>query len=106
MELTNEQQAVIHDCMKTILNAPFIEDPEFQTRLGIDRKELRGVIDRWPHLDDSLPDSDDSIAINNCLNELAYGIPMTDTEWSTWLGFSRDEVRAVLDKWKKAAAIR
>ena len=99
-KLTEEQRAVIYDCMNTVLKAPFIEDPEFQTRLGIGRKQLKAVIDRWPRLQDSSPDSEDSIAINNCLNELAYGIPMTDAEWSNWLNSSRDEVRIVFHEWK------
>lgn len=38
------------------------------------------------------------IMINNCLNEICYGIDIDGAEFDTRLGFARDEVQTLLQK--------
>jgi hypothetical protein len=67
--------------MNAILRGRFLEG-EFQTRLGIEPKELEEIAGAYPNIGDSDDDSNAAIAINNCLNEVCHGISFTDRDWS------------------------
>lgn len=101
-QLSPKDQKIIRDCLNSILEGSLIEDWEFHTRLGLTRRELRKVLERWPELDDSLSDSCDAIAINNCLNEVCHGVRMSEEEWKTWFDNSRSEVERVYLDWMKS----
>ena len=64
--LSKDEKEIVLQCMKAIADGPEIEDWEFQTRLGIVRPALRRIIAMWPEIDDSLDNSDEFLAINNC----------------------------------------
>jgi hypothetical protein len=81
--------------MTAILDGPFIEDPEFQTRLGLNRLELRQVL-ATQSLD--LSDLPTRLGVNNCLNEIANGVRLSSAEWEHRIGVSKDDVRSVLQK--------
>src|SRR5207244_1060743 len=83
-ELSEQEQGVVLQCLSAILNGPFIDDWEFQTRLGIDRTAVLEVLAAWPNLDDADPGSATSLAINNCMNEALHGVEITPDEWSRW----------------------
>src|SRR5882762_5924112 len=74
-----ERKAIVLQCMKAIADGPEIEDWEFHTRLGIVRPTLRRVISLWPGIDDGSDDSDEFLAINNCLNEICHGVDIPPT---------------------------
>ncbi len=42
--------------------------------------------------------TDELIMINNCLNEIGNGIDVDDAEFGTRLGFTREEVRTLLQR--------
>jgi hypothetical protein len=95
----SEKETVLQ-CMRLILDETrLIEDPEFQTRLGIDRDQLRSIITAWPELDDLITDagSDAVLAINNCLNEACYGLNINERLERKY-SVPHDEVRAVFNK--------
>ncbi len=87
--------------MRVIADGQYIDDSEFQTRLGIDRLALRRVIEKWPHLDDSQSDSDQFVAINNCLNEVCHGIAISPEDWGKWFRETRDEVVETYRDWAR-----
>jgi len=78
-ELSPSEKAIVLQCMKAIADGPEIEDWEFHTRLGIVRPTLRRVISLWPGIDDGSDDSDEFLAINNCLNEICHGVDIPPT---------------------------
>jgi len=78
-ELSPSEKAIVLQCMKAIADGPEIEDWEFHTRLGIVRPTLRRVISLWPEIDDGSDDSDEFLAINNCLNEICHGVDIPPT---------------------------
>ena len=94
----SEQQAVLR-CMKAIAEGPFIDDWEFRTRLGIDRATLRQVLSHWPHIVDAGDDSDECLAINNCMNEVSNGLRFSNYEWEKWFTQSRAEIADIYAKW-------
>lgn len=100
-KLTEQEQRLILEAMTAILNGPYIDDAEFQTRLGIDRLQLREVLDTWPVIEDDNEDSHACIAINNCMNEVCYGIEISSAAWSKWFTAPRSDVAAVYARWAK-----
>jgi hypothetical protein len=102
-QLGEADKDVVRACMIAIMEGPWIDDWEFQTRLGIDRDELRGLISAWPLLDDTAEDSPARLAINNCMNEVCHGVPIAAEQWDRWFIVSRDQIRATYARWAKLA---
>jgi hypothetical protein len=105
-QLPSNSKEVVFQCMKAILNGPFIDDFEFHARLGIDRETLKSILSRWPNLDDSEDSSDESLAVNNCLNEVCYGLDISEGEWSKWFNVARTEIERVYKEWASKRARR
>lgn len=99
-QLTHNEKQIIFQCMNAMLKGNFLEQ-EFQTRLGIDEKDLTKVIDSFPEIDDSEGNSNETLAINNCLNEVCYGIRFSENEWLKWVTVNRDEVVKTYRNWAK-----
>ena len=97
--LTTEQSTVLQ-CMKVILESDLLDDADFQTRLGVDKQQLREVIADWPLLNDADAASNTSLAINNCLNEICYGVNVNDDTLEQRYGISRHTVDQIYQKWK------
>jgi hypothetical protein len=83
--------------MIAILDGPFIDDWELSIRGGFDRAELRSLISRWR--DVCIIRDDEDLIVNNCLNEICHGLPLTEAEWKEWIGYPKEEVCSVLEKW-------
>jgi hypothetical protein len=98
-ELSRNEKEIVLQCMKAIADGPEIEEWEFHTRLGIVRPSLRRIISQWPAIDDSSDNSDEFLAINNCLNEVCHGVKMPDTEWRKWFAQPKDEIIKTYNKW-------
>jgi len=85
--------------MRAIADGLEIEDWEFQTRLGIARPALRRVISLWPQIDDGSDESDEFLAINNCLNEICHGVDIPPTEWEKRFAQPKDDIKPTYVKW-------
>ena len=101
-DLTETERLIIFQCMQLILESDLLENAEFQTRLGIDRQELRQVIATWPQLDDVNTTSNANVAMNNCLNEVCYGIDVDDDTLQYRYGIHRQTAKQVYDKLRLA----
>ena len=97
--LSQTDQQIILECLKAILEGPFIDSVEFQTRIGINRDDLSQVIQAWPNIDDSNEDSTEVLALNNCMNEVCNGLDISDRDWSHWFRVGRKEVCEVYSRW-------
>lgn len=84
--------------MKAMLEGNFLEH-EFHTRLGVNEDDLKKIISDFPDIDDSKDDYNGTIAINNCLNEVCYGIDFSENDWSRWFTVSRNEIVETYKKW-------
>jgi len=100
-DMTEAYRKIARACMSAILEGPFIDEWEFHSRLGITRGELRAALERWPNLDDSVSDSADTLAVNNCLNEVCNGITIADEAWSQWFSVKRAAVKGAHQAWKR-----
>lgn len=110
-EMTEPEREFIRQSMNAILYGPFVDAAEFQTRLGINRSQLRDVLDAWPALDDDDENGDVCLAINNCLNETLHSGCVDLRVWSGWFTAPKADIAAAYQRWQelkgyKAARVR
>lgn len=98
-ELNPAEKNIVYQCMKIVAETDLIEDPEFRTRLSINRQELYQVIAAWPALTESSNDSVGNLAVNNSLNEVCNGLQIDDILWKQYFIASRQDVSDVCHKW-------
>ena len=67
--------------------------------MGIVRATLRRIISTWPEIDDRAENSEEFLAVNNCLNEVCHGLDMTPAEWRKWFTQPKDEIRRTYAEW-------
>ena len=97
-KLSASEREIIFRCLNAILKGRFLEG-EFHTRLGLEPEELEQIVATYPDIDDLDDNSNEVLAINNCLNEVCHGISFSNREWSQWFSISRSEVDEVYRKW-------
>ena len=100
-KLSESEKQIVFQCMTAMLNGNFLEH-EFQTRLGIDEIELRKIMDDFPNIDDTEDESTATLAINNCLNEVCYGIGFSEKDWKKWFSVEREKIVETYRKWAKS----
>lgn len=98
-QLTEQEQEVVRQAMCAVLNGPYIDDAEFGIRLGLDQSQLREVFDAWPRLEDADDNSNVSLAINNCLNEILYGVYVSPQDWARYFTPPKEDVEAAYEHW-------
>jgi hypothetical protein len=94
--LTERESEVVRSALRASVEGPFFPDWEFQTLMGVERSEMRAVLEAWPEIVD--PEAAD-LAINNALNNL-IGYPH---EWNAWARYSdadRQELAQVFSHWR------
>jgi len=94
-KLSLRDQKIIVQCMSAV--SLLIDEWETHSRLGISRDRLQTLIAEWPNLDDRIEDSDEFLAVNNCLNEVCNGLSID--EWFNLVDASPDEVREAYKNW-------
>ena len=96
--LNKSERTAVRECMQAVLDGSWIDDFEFETRLGFKRESLKVILNGWPLLDDST-NGLVRLAINNCMNEVCNGINISDRDWNTWFTQSPEQVAAAFSKW-------
>jgi len=97
-QLNEQEKQIILESMKAVLESGELEY-EYHSRLGIEEKELKEVIEKFPNLDDSNDGSNDALVINNCLNEICYGMKFTEDKWRKYFTKNYEDVERVYKKW-------
>ncbi|MQW86847.1 hypothetical protein [Sinorhizobium saheli] len=72
---------------------------DIETRFGVTEGEMRGILAKWPDVDDSVDSGPVCLAINNSLNDLLHGLGISDARAVELAGANRTEMRRVYDKW-------
>lgn len=97
-DLDVKEREVVWACLKAAVEGPFFPDWEFHTLFGLERTEVKDVLDSWPDLDESKESV--ALAINNTLVNL-LGYPHDCGEqWSQFISVTELEVARILDKWR------
>ena len=95
--LTDREADIVRAALRASVEGPFFPDWEFQTLMGVERDEMRSVLDAWPQVTDAeIAD----LAINNAFNNL-IGYP--HDEWEAWARYSdanREELARVFSRWR------
>ncbi len=97
--LTQQEQAVIGRALSLILTGRYIPDWDLHPRLGVTREELTLVNARFPYVEQVGDEETVVLSIHNALNEVCYALSIPEKEWEQWFGSSRNEVRAIFEKW-------
>ncbi len=97
-QLTHEEKKIVFACLCAIAKGPFIHTSEISSRCCAERHELYKLIEKWPDIDDS--DGRVWTMLNNVMNEISHGVPISPEECDAWFGVDRDAVTKVFKKWK------
>ena len=97
-DLNAAEQLTVRECLAAAANGPFFPDWEFQTLFGVERSEVRSILDAWPNLDET--NENVLLAINNSMNHL-LGYPHgREREWSQYISARPEDVARILQKWR------
>ncbi len=100
-KLTSEESGIVYQCMLAVYeHHDWIEDWEFSTRLGIERNDVRSVLEAWPNV--AKPDLIVYLAINNSMNEICNGLAINAASWTKEFDFSRSTAVNIYHRWRKA----
>jgi hypothetical protein len=100
-QLDEQEKQIVLTCMKAVLEDDELKF-EHHSRLGIDEQELKEIIEKFPNIDDFDENSNETLAINNCLNEICHGIKFTESQWRKYFDCDREKIREVYEKWAKS----
>jgi hypothetical protein len=95
--LTDRESDIVHAALRASVEGPFFPDWEFRTLMGVQREEMRAVLDAWPTVVDAeIAD----LAINNAFNNL-LGYPHDDwEEWASYSDAEPKELAQVFMRWR------
>jgi len=94
-KLSVNDEEIVLQAMRYIMNDPAFDNGELHTRLGIRRVEMQTVIDQWPDIDYTEYGSIAQLAANNSLNEICHGLFISSHKWSIGFTVSPESVREV-----------
>ena len=97
-DLDPEELDVVRDCLRAAAEGPFFPDWEFSTLFGLERAELKSILQSWPDLNEN----DEVVvrAINNAFNNLlGYPHGLVD-DWPDFIRGDSRELARIYMKWK------
>lgn len=98
-DLNAAELDVVKECLRAVLDGPFFPNWELHALFGLERAEVRKVLQSWPELNQA--GDTVAIAINNSFNNLlGYPVPNEKELWPKFLSVKRSEVARMFDKWK------
>jgi hypothetical protein len=99
-DLDQNEREVVRQCLNAAAYGPFFPDWEFHALFGLERNEVKSVLESWPEPDET--NEDVQLAINNSLSNL-LGYPHgCEKEWPRFVSVSSKEVQKVFKKWRQS----
>lgn len=98
-QLKEEEREVVRQCLRAVVEGSFFPDSEFQTLFGLERAEIKTVLESWPHLDDSQEIV--GLAINNSFVHLLGYPHRRENEWTRFISASETEVTRIFEQWRR-----
>ena len=99
LKLTDRQRIIFEQCLNAVVNGPFIPDGEFQTLMGLDRKEVAFILVAWSEINHESKNV--QFAINNALNNL-LGYPIDYPEqWNKFISIDEKELAGMFAEWRQ-----
>jgi len=97
--LDEKERSVIRECLQATVEGAFYPDWEFGTIFGLERDDVRRILEDWPEVNEA--DHYVLRAINNSLNNLLF-YPAKNKEemWPKLVSATPPEVARILDKWR------
>lgn len=102
-DLTEQEQAVVYDCLRAAAEGPFLAEREFGALFGMGRSEVSSVMRARPRVDRS--DETVSLVISNAIANLLGRTHTMPEERRRWVPASDEEIVAVLGKWHDATVV-
>jgi len=98
-DLEKSDQRNIIQGLKYIYQSGMLDEKEIKKRIGVKLKDLAGVINGFPFIEDA-KGSNGALAINNCLNEVCNDIKFSALDWDEWFTVSHTSMQESYDRWK------
>ena len=98
-DLEENEREIVKQCLRAAVEGPFFPDWEFSTLFGLERDEVRNLLESGTRLDDSTEIV--RIAINNSFNNLTGYPHGCEKEWSKFISVSPQEVLRIFSKWRE-----
>jgi len=98
-DLNAAELDVVQERLRAAVDGPLFPDWELHGLFGLERAEVRKVLQSWPELNEA--DDTVAIAINDSFNNLlGYPVPNKKELWPKFLSVKRGEVARIFDRWK------
>jgi len=95
----HDEKKIIKQCINALLNGKLLYKEEFSTRLGVEEITLEMISKNEAQLYSE--GKDIANVLNNCLNEISYGLSFSKDEWNRHFSFSREEIRTFYEEWRR-----
>ena len=95
-----ESESLLHRAVEVVYSLEAIEDIDFQTRIGLNRDEIHVLLSSWDEITNDVIDSLTASAINNCCNELLFGVRFTDDQWEKHMQCEPKELIKALNAYR------
>jgi hypothetical protein len=98
-----DDERIIRDCLRAAVDGPFFPEWEFQTLIGLERDEVRGVLAKWPGTSDV---EGQTLAVNNVLHTLlGYPHHASGETWHAYIDASPRGVADVYSRWRSGDSL-
>lgn len=91
-------------CVEAVLASTVVPEEEYENRIGCDRHRLEAIIREWPPSKDGDQNSEEFLAVNNCLSEVGYCLEADPWESELHRHVTRDEAELVSSAGSAASA--
>ena len=93
---STEDSAVVRRALEATFQLFAID---FEARMGIPEEAMHRILDEWPNVDDTSDGSDACLAINNALNDLLYGVGVSDELATELTSADRAKLQRIYEAW-------
>jgi len=96
--LSEKDRDVVRQCLRAAVDGPFFPDSEFQTLFGLERTEVKSVLQSWPNLDESQESV--RLAINNSFNNLLGYPHRCERQWPLFISVTEKDAERIFNQWR------
>jgi hypothetical protein len=96
-DLSQFEREIVGQCIRALVDGPFLPDWEFHTLTGLFRPQIAEVAERWSSVDEAIDLH--RRAIHASLATLLYGPIRQFDRWHEYIAADRAEIERIARKW-------
>jgi hypothetical protein len=98
-KISTDDINIIKSVLRAVVEGPFFPDWEFHTLFGLNRNDVRKIMEEWPRLEDE--NENISLAINNAFNNLLFYPHRKDDSINDYIQISKKALKKKYNEWKE-----